>query len=925
MTARQLRTKYLKFFEEKEHSPFPSAPLVPYDVMGRIDESLLFTGAGMVQFKPFFRGLAKPPHPRLTTSQKCVRTGDIETVGDLSHLTFFEMLGNFSFGDYFKQEAIKFSWEFLTGSNWLALDPKRLSFTVFQDDDEAYDAWAECLRTVGIEPANRIFRLGEETNYWPAGAFSSGPPGPCGPNSEMFYWTDANSLPPSGTYTVDDYLNDESQGRWLEVWNDVFIQFEWQGQLRDPQSPALGYEKSGMPELPFRSIDTGMGLERTSCVLGGKQSVYDIDVFEPIFEKIQSLSGLKYGAALPTDTAMRVVADHIRTACFCIADGILPKNDGRGYVLRRLIRRAVLKGQRVLGFKKPFFHQVYAGVVDAMGEHYTELVDNRGLIEETLQNEEALFRRTLDAGVTRLSSELERIGTGGKLDGAYAFNLYHTYGFPKEVTQELCEEAAIEFDTNGFDRALDEARRESQEGSDIDTVYGNVAIHFEFAEKQTPTSTEFVGYGTPRCEAIVQGALPELLENGLCTGRVALALDKTPFYAESGGQVSDTGRIVGENFEFRVVDLVKQSGVYVHLCEPVRLLHPAPLLNMPADEATNVLLHQVFNHRVLAEIDLPSRLSTMRNHTATHIMQAVLRNKLGTHVTQAGSLVSPEHLRFDFTHSKALEPEELAEIEYMVNDQILRNMPVTTYVDMPIAEARAKGAMALFGEKYGDRVRMVEIGEFSRELCGGTHVSATGEIGMLKIIGESSVGSGVRRIEAITGAELLNWMWKTDSTLKGASSILKTTPKELVPAIERVLDQVREERKKREKLMQQGAGAAEATSVSVGSVTLSIQKMTTGEAKDAQLVADRLTDSKPNVVAVVALVTEEGKVTFVAKIGNDALAAGVHAGNLVREIAKVAGGGGGGKADFATAGGRDANKVDDALAIAASTIQGMLS
>lgn len=341
-----------------------------------------------------------------------MRTGDIETVGDLSHLTFFEMLGNFSFGDYFKQEAIKFSWEFLTGWNWLALDPKRLSFTVFQDDDEAYDAWAECLRTVGIEPANRIFRLGEETNYWPAGAFSSGPPGPCGPNSEMFYWTDANSLPPSGPYTVDDYLNDESQGRWLEFWNDVFIQFEWQGQLRDPQSPALGYEKTGMPELPFRSIDTGMGLERTSCVLGGKQSVYDIDVFEPIFEKIQSLSGLKYGAALPTDTAMRVVADHIRTRMFLrVADGILPKNDGRGYVLRRLIRRAVLKGQRVLGFKKPFFHQVYAGVVDAMGEHYTELVDNRGLIEETLQNEEALFRRTLDAGVTRLSSELERIGT----------------------------------------------------------------------------------------------------------------------------------------------------------------------------------------------------------------------------------------------------------------------------------------------------------------------------------------------------------------------------------------------------------------------------------------------------------------------------------------------------------------------------------
>ena len=922
MTARQLRAKYLKFFEEKEHSPFPSAPLVPFDVTGRIDESLLFTGAGMVQFKPFFRGLVQPPHPRLTTSQKCVRTGDIEEVGDLTHLTFFEMLGNFSFGDYFKQEAIRYSWEFLTGSNWLALDPKRLSFTIFLDDDEAFEAWAGCLSSVGIDPETRIFRLGEETNYWPAGAFSNGPPGPCGPNSEMFYWTNDQVPPPTGPYTASDYLNDEAQSNWLEVWNDVFIQYEWQGQLRDPQSPAQGYEKTGMPELPFRSIDTGMGLERTSCVLGGKRSVYDIDVFEPIFDRIQTLCWYKYGSDRVVDTAMRVVADHIRTACFCIADGILPKNDGRGYVLRRLIRRAVLKGQRVLGFKKPFFHQVYAGVVDAMGEHYTELVDNRGLIEETLQNEETLFRRTLDAGVTRLTNELDRIGRGGRLDGAYAFNLYHTYGFPKEVTQELCEEAAIEFDSNGFDTALGEARRESQEGSEIDTVYGSVAAQFSFDGDHTPTATEFVGYSTPRCEAIVHGALPELLENGLCTGRVALALDRTPFYAESGGQVSDVGRILGENFEFKVVDLVKQAGVYVHLCEPVRMQHPAPLLNMPAAEATNVLLHQVFNHRVIGEIDLPSRLSTMRNHTATHIMQAVLRNKLGTHVTQAGSLVSPEHLRFDFTHSKALEGEELAEIEYMINDQILRNMPVTTHVDMPIDEARARGAMALFGEKYGDRVRMVEIGDFSRELCGGTHVGNTGEIGMLKVVGESSVGSGVRRIEAITGAELLNWMWRSESTLKSASSMLKTTPKELLPAIERVLDQVREERKKREKLMQQGAGAAESTSTEIGPVTLSIQKLASGEAKDAQMVADRLTDSKPGVVAVVALVSEEGKVTFVAKVGSEALSKGVHAGNLVREIAKVAGGGGGGKADFATAGGRDAKKVDAALAVAAPTVEG---
>jgi len=919
MTATQLRKKYLAFFESKDHRPFASAPLVPYDVTGRLDESLLFTGAGMVQFKPFFRGVAQPPHPRLTTSQKCVRTGDIESVGDLSHLTFFEMLGNFSFGDYFKTDAIQFSWEFLTGSDWLGLDPHRLSFTVFETDDEAYDTWAALISQAGLQPEHRIFRLGEETNYWPAGAFSSGPPGPCGPNSEMFYWTADN--PPSGPYSREDYLRDEEDKKWLEIWNDVFIQFEWQGQYKDPERPAKGYEKTGMPELPFRSIDTGMGLERTSAVLGGFDSCYDTDVFAPILDKIQSLSGQKYGGQEANDRAMRVIADHIRTACFCITDGILPRNDGRGYVLRRLIRRAVLKGQRVLGFEKPFFHQVYAGVVDAMGDHYTELREKQALIEETLQNEENLFRRTLNAGVNRLQTEIDRLGKGSVLDGGYAFNLYHTYGFPKEVTLEICEEAGLGFDEEGYDTALDAARKESQEGSDMDTVYSAVTQEFAFGDGGGATPTLFLGYTEAACPARVVGALPELSENGLGTGRVAVALDQTPFYVESGGQVSDEGRILGEAFELKVLDMAKQDGVYVHLCEILRINHPAPLENMPGAEAAKVLQHQVFDHLVQAVIDVPRRLHTMRNHTATHLLHAALRQVLGGHVTQAGSLVNDEHLRFDFTHSKAIAPEEIHIIENLVNDHVLMNLPVVTYVDIPLEEAKSRGAMALFGEKYADKVRMVEIGEFSRELCGGTHVQMTGQIGLFKIHSESSVGSGVRRVEALTGAGVLEHLREQEATLKRASAALKTTPKDLLSAIEKQSESLKEERKKRERMMQQGQTGGEATLHDLGAVKLFVQKLPVGETRDAQTVADRLTEGKPDAVALVAAISDEGKIAFVCKVGSSALAAGAHAGNLLREVAKIAGGGGGGKAEFATAGGRDKEKVDEALAAAAGFLK----
>jgi len=899
MNAQQLRELYVRFFESKGHQHYPSGSLIPYDVTGRLDESLLFNGAGMIQFKPYFRGVAQPSNKRMVTVQKCVRTGDIDETGDLSHLTFFEMLGNFSFGDYFKKEAIAFSWEFLTSPEWLNLDPKRLSFTVFQDDDEAYDAWTS------FGPDVKVFRLGEDTNYWPAGAFTNGPPGPCGPNSEMFFWA-GDGEPPSGPYTVEDWKRDDAAGNWLEIWNDVFIQYEWQGELRDPSRPASGFKKTGMPGLPFQSIDTGMGLERTAAVLSGFRSVYDTDVFQPILRNLESLmGGYKYGSDPDKDRAIRIIADHIRTASFCIGDGILPSNNGRGYVLRRLIRRGVLKGFKALGFSRPFFHEVFEAVLDAMGAFYKDLSTRHDIIRTTLYNEEVLFRRTMDYGEAILRSTLNALvhsssmdsshPHGSVLEGALAFKLYDTFGFPLEVTQELCAERGVKVDIDGYEKALAEAQERSRGASGMDTVYGGVAIVFEFTEddgKATPT--KFMGYETTHAQATIVGAIPQQDEQGNLL--VAVALDQTPFYAESGGQVSDIGTLKGEGFELKVVDLTKQDGVFVHVAEPVQLTIP---------------VEHLFGQKATATVESDRRDAIRRNHTATHLLHAALRNTLGKHVTQAGSLVNEHQLRFDFTHGAALTPDQIRDIEEQVYAEILNNISVTTYADLPIDEAKKKGAMALFGEKYGDKVRMVEIGDYSRELCGGIHVRSTGDIGLFKITHEASAASGIRRIEAVTGHGAFAWVNQQQATLKDAATHLKTTPKDLVTAIQKLHDQLREEKKKREKLAAQGSATAENV-VQAGAFELVLQKLE-GELKDATLVADRLIDGHPGRVAVIGVLGEEGKVGFVCKVGADALAKGAHAGNLVREVAKVAGGGGGGKPDFATAGGKDATQIDAAL------------
>ncbi len=952
MTVRELRDKYLRFFESKGHTQHPSGSLIPYDVTGRLDESLLFNGAGMVQFKPYFRGVAQPSNKRLTTAQKCVRTGDIEEVGDLTHLTFFEMLGNFSFGDYFKKDAVAFSWEFITSPEWLNLDPRRVSFTVFEDDDEAYENWAFWLNSVGIDPATRIFRLDEDTNYWPASAFSKGPPGPCGPNSEMFYWTEGE--PPSGPYTREDWIRDEAESKWLEFWNDVFIQFEWQGELRNPDRPAEGYAKTGMPPLPFNSVDTGMGLERTATVLGGLKSLYDTDVFQPILRKIEEVAGqrsgdsvqgvpgtrhpepYRYGSDPTKDVATRIIADHIRTAVFCIADGVLPGNSGRGYVLRRLIRRAVLKGQRVLGIEQPFFHRVYEGVVEGMGDHYRELHERRDIIVVTLKNEEAQFRRTLAAGSQMLQEELDLLRKTGanEFPGDLAFKLYDTYGFPLEVTKELCEEVGVEVDEVGYEEALLQAQERSRAGSERESVYGGV----QGTAAVGAAPTVFRGYDELRTQSLVVGALlvPEpppptpspsgaqSSPQGEGAPHLAIALDQTPFYAESGGQVSDTGTLYGHGFEGRVLDVMKQNGVFVHEVEPVLL--PIKLEGQSPDEAKEIIQKALANIEVEARVDENRRARIMRNHTATHLLHAALRQVLGKHVTQAGSYVGPDHLRFDFTHGKPLSPEELAKVEFIVNEEALKNTPVTIYADLAIDEAKSRGAMALFGEKYGDRVRMVEIGDFSRELCGGTHLRHTGEIGLFKVTSESSAASGVRRIEAVTGEGAYAWVLEQTSVLYEAAARIKSTPKDVLSAIDRMQDQLRDERKRREKaemaLARGETGGGDQT-LEVKGVYLWTRKFEDVDQKIAASAIDDAVAQNKDLVALGAVVAD-GRVQWICKVGAEAVAKGAHAGNLVRDVAKITGGGGGGRAEFATAGGKDASKVDEAMKAAAELLAAML-
>ena len=906
MNARELRKKYIEFFESKGHAFHASAPLVPIDVTGKLDQSLLFTGAGMVQFKPYFRAIAPPPSPRLVTSQKCVRAKDIEEVGNPAHLTFFEMLGNFSFGDYFKASAIDYAWEFLTEPQWLGLDPKSLCVTVFVDDDEAYDLWEAKWRSTGLEPSERIVRLGEDANYWPAGALSKGPPGPCGPCSEIFFRT----VPESDM--TGDYVTDEKAGRWLEIWNLVFMQYEWRGVVTDPERPHLGYTKQGMDPLPQQNIDTGMGLERTARVLGGFETVYDTDVFAPIVNAIAAKAGKSYGADNEIDRAVRVIADHIRTASFCIADGILPSNNGRGYVLRRLIRRSILKGTRVLGIEGAFLAAIYNAVIDALGDPYVELAERADAIRSTLMQEEEAFLNTMRQGHERFDDIMREKST---VDGRDAFFLYDTFGFPFEVTQELALELGVEIDEDEFRVALKEAQEKSRAAHGAGDVFGGESEAIILAvAPDTPPHSVFVGFDRTRHASRLTQISPRFDKSQKTTGDFQICLEETPFYAESGGQVGDTGVIEAEDFAFRVGNTWKELGQIWHDVELIRF--PKELVGLTAEEIGGVLQSRVFFQPVLATVDGRRRLDIMRNHTATHLLHAALRNILGTHVTQAGSLVAPDRLRFDFTHGKGMTDEEIASVEQQVNERIAAAIGVRIHYNVPIDEARKIGAMMLFGEKYGDLVRVVEIPGYSIELCGGIHVGNSAEIGLFKITSESSSAGGVRRIEAVTGMGSYHYVRDQERIISKAASTVKSPRTELPAAIERLQQQLKDAKKQKAPVADVQHEVRDA-----GPLKFYYSVLTDTSTEDAKLAADKLAEQDPAGIGFIASIND-GKVAFFCKIGKDAQAKGAHAGNIVKAAATVAGGGGGGSPAFAQAGGKDPSKTDEAIeaAVAAASV-----
>lgn len=870
MKASEIRSKWLEFFASKGHKIEPSASLVPHN-----DPSLLWINAGMAPLKPYFDGRVKPENPRLANSQKCIRTNDIENVGKTRrHHTFFEMLGNFSIGDYFKEEAITWAWEFLTDKKWIGFDPDRLSVTVYPEDEEAFKLWNE---KIGI-PAERIIKL--EDNFWDIGE------GPCGPCTEIFY--DRGDA--YGDLSDPECYPGGENERFLEVWNLVFSQFN--------------HNKDGSyTPLPNKNIDTGAGLERFASILQDVNSNFDTDLFQPIIQKTASLAGVAYGAAEDSDVALKVIADHIRTVTFAVADGVLPSNEGRGYVIRRLLRRAVRYG-KLIGLDKPFMFSLVETVGDIMGTYYPDVVTKREFIEKVIRTEEERFHETLSDGLAILADISAEAKAQGRtqISGADAFKLYDTYGFPLDLTEDFAAEQGLGVDREGFEAAMEEQReraRAARHDSGSMKVQGGVLADFT-------TKTEFVGYNelevtTSIVAIVVDDAFVDSLSEGQ-SGQVILA--STPFYAESGGQVSDQGTIHNDSASADVEGLFKAPhGQHVH-----QVTVKTGELRVGAE--------------VTASVDREQRSHTVKNHTATHLLHKALKETLGEHVNQAGSLVEPQRLRFDFSHLGSISPEELAEIERRVNEQIWNALPVTTSLK-PIDEAKAMGAMALFGEKYGDIVRVVKVGDYSLELCGGCHVNNSAEIGLFKIVSESGIGSGVRRIEAVTGRGAYLFMDGQLDLLKQAAGLLKANVNDVPKRVEGLFQQLKELSRENESLQSKlsviEAGELTSQVVSVGQTKLLAARVQAGSMDALRTLADELKVKLPDAVLVLGAPNED-KVNFVVVVPKEEVARGLHAGKLVKEVAAVCGGGGGGRPDMAQAGGKDASKLDEALKVAAEWI-----
>ena len=860
----ELREKYLSFFETKGHLRLPSFSLIPQH-----DPSLLLINAGMSPMKTWFTGEQEPPRHRVTTCQKCIRTPDIENIGKTArHGTYFEMLGNFSFGDYFKKEAISWAWEFLTSPEWIGLDPNRLYPSVYQDDDEAWNLWHEM---IGI-PADRIFRFGKEDNFWEHGS------GPCGPCSEIYY--DRGEAYGCGKPTCTVGCDCD---RYIEVWNLVFTQFNNDG-------------KNNYTPLSQKNIDTGMGLERLAVVCQEVNSLFDVDTVMNITHKVSEITGATYGQSYEKDVSLRIITDHIRSSTFMICDGVLPSNEGRGYVLRRLLRRAARHG-RLLGVTEPFLYQVCDMVVHENMGAYPELKERQAYITRVIRTEEESFSRTIDTGLRIFSDYLEGFKKDGvKLfSGDAAFKLHDTYGFPIDLTEEMAEEQGFTVDRERFNACLQEQKDRARAArGDMSEAWKSIELGLD----NTPTL--FTGYETMRDAgrilAIVEdGELSSLLGDGK---EGIIVLDRTPFYAEKGGQIGDKGMLHlsdGSCFEVTDTQLSKGDKVLHHgICR---------------SGAFRV------DDTVSAEVDEENRKAIMRAHSATHLLQASLRQVLGDHVQQAGSLVTPDLLRFDFTHYTAITPEELHKIEYLVNAQILNDLPITVR-EMPIDEARKEGAMALFGEKYGNVVRVVSMGDYSKEFCGGTHLSNTAKIGSFHLVSEASIASGVRRVEAVTGKKVLDVLTEAEQRGHEAAEELKTTPAELSNKARSVMNELKDSIRLVEKL--QGkliSGEVDRflrEGTEIGGLKLVLQNVGAVQTDWLRSAGDQLRDKAENVVAVLSAENGE-KITFLAVCGKKSVAAGVKAGELVKLVTGITGGSGGGKPDSAMGGGKDASKLSEAM------------
>lgn len=859
----EIRQAFLDFFHSKGHQVVASSSLVPHN-----DPTLLFTNAGMNQFKDVFLGLDKRNYSRATTSQRCVRAGgkhnDLENVGYTArHHTFFEMLGNFSFGDYFKHDAIQFAWELLTSEKWFALPKERLWVTVYESDDEAYEIWE---KEVGI-PRERIIRIGDNKgapyasdNFW-----QMGDTGPCGPCTEIFYdhgdhiWGGPPGSP------------EEDGDRYIEIWNIVFMQFNRQAD-------------GTMEPLPKPSVDTGMGLERIAAVLQHVNSNYDIDLFRTLIQAVAKVTG----ATDLSNKSLRVIADHIRSCAFLIADGVMPSNENRGYVLRRIIRRAVRHGN-MLGAKETFFYKLVGPLIDVMGSAGEDLKRQQAQVEQVLKTEEEQFARTLERGLALLDEELAKL-SGDTLDGETAFRLYDTYGFPVDLTADVCRERNIKVDEAGFDAAMEEQRRRAREASGFGADY-NAMIRVDSA-------SEFKGYD----HLELNGKVTALFVDGKSVDAInagqeaVVVLDQTPFYAESGGQVGDKGELKGANFSFAVEDTQKYGQAIGHIGK-------LAVGSLKVGDA------------VQADVDEARRARIRLNHSATHLMHAALRQVLGTHVSQKGSLVNDKVLRFDFSHNEAMKPEEIRAVEDLVNAQIRRNLPIETNI-MDLEAAKAKGAMALFGEKYDERVRVLSMGDFSTELCGGTHASRTGDIGLFRIISESGTAAGVRRIEAVTGEGAIATVHADSDRLSEVAHLLKGDSNNLADKVRSVLERTRQLEKELQQLKEQAAAQESANlsskAIDVNGVKLSVSELSGVEPKMLRTMVDDLKNQLGSTIIVLATVAE-GKVSLIAGVSKD-VTDRVKAGELIGMVAQQVGGKGGGRPDMAQAGGTDAAALPAALA-----------